>query len=272
MAPLPFADIAVDADAAAQEEAHEIRMRRLAFALAYPFAHPYRSYVYLGDFGAAPLPEDPADWSSPEGAPDHVKRGIDALARFDFSSATAVLAAGSNAAPLQLTRKYTIHEDHVGSIVIPCLCVRVPNHVACYGRQMAPYGSIPTMIVRQESASSLFYVNILDPHMLERLNHTEGLGTHYGLTELGHIEGSGFSPIEGMPVHGYQGLAGHFPYRLSSTPAFDSPFPALDQRQIQDRIITALGLDISVERFILQNIYEPEHRAQIIEKLRDLKI
>ncbi len=270
--PLPFADIAIHVDPAAEEEAHEIRMRRLAFALAYPFAHPDRSYVYLGDFGAAPLPEHPRDWAATEEASAPIRRATEALARFDFSTATAVLAAGSNAAPLQLTRKYTIHEDHLASVVIPCLRVRVPDHIACYTRQMAPYGSIPTMIVRQQGAASLFYVNILDRHMLERMNHTEGLGAHYGLTELGHVRQSGFAPIEGMPIHGYQAMAGHFPIRLDTTPAFDCDLPALDQRGMQERIITALGLDISVERFVLRNIYEPDHRAAIVEQLRDLRL
>ena len=267
---LPFADIAVDADLAAEEEAHEIRMRRLAFALAYPFAHPERSYVYLGDFGAAPLPEDPSDWSNIGSAPARMRRAMEALQKFDFANATAVLAAGSNAAPLQLTRKYMIHEDHAASIAIPCLRVRVPNLIACYTRQMAPYGSIPTMIVRQQGAASLFYVNILDRHMLERMNHTEGLGSHYGLTELGRVSGSGFAPIEGMPIHGYQAMSGHFPVRLHTTPAFDCDLPAIDQRGIQERIIAALDLDISVEQFVLRNIYEPSHRAEIVERLRDL--
>lgn len=269
---IPFADIAIDADAATEEEAHEIRMRRLAFALAYPFAHPDRGYVYLGDYGAAPLPDSPSDWTLRDGASPAMRRAVEALAAFDFSSATAVLAAGSNAAPLQLTRKYMIHEDHLSSIVIPCLRIRVPDHIACYTRQMAPYGSIPTMIVRHEGAASLFYVNILDPHMLDRLNHTEGLGTHYGLTELGHIEGSGFAPIEGMPIYGYQGLSGPLPYRLDTTPAFDCDLPALGQRAMQERIIAALGLNVSVERFVLRNIYEPDHRAEIIARLRDLEI
>ncbi|MCP1200154.1 hypothetical protein [Notoacmeibacter sp. MSK16QG-6] len=269
---IPFADIAIDADVATQEEAHEIRMRRLAFALAYPFSHPDRSYIYLGDYGAAPLPDRTEEWLKAKGAPARMRRAIEALSAFDFSSATAVLAAGSNAAPLQLTRKYMIHEDHLSSIVIPCLRVRVSDHIACYTRQMAPYGSIPTMIVRHEGAASLFYVNILDPHMLDRLNHTEGLGTHYGLTELGHIEASGFAPIEGMPVYGYQGLSGPFPYRLDTTPAFDCDMPAIGQRGIQERIIDGLGLDVSVERFVLRNIYEPDHRAEIVERLRDLEI
>ncbi|WP_114389784.1 hypothetical protein [Notoacmeibacter marinus] len=269
---IPFADIAVDADAATEEEAHEIRMRRLAFALAYPFSHPDRSYVYLGDYGAAPLPDEPARWLLPDGAPKATHRAVEALAAFNFSTATAVLAAGSNAAPLQLTRKYMIHEDHLSSIVIPCLRLRVADHIACYTRQMAPYGSIPTMIVRHEGAASLFYVNFLDPHMLERLNHTEGLGTHYGLTKFGQIEGSCFAPIEGMPLYGYQGLAGPLPYRLDTTPAFDCRLPPLGQRAMQERIIGALDLDVSVERFVLRNIYEPDHRADIVGRLRDLEI
>lgn len=260
------------------DDDHETRMLRLSFALSYPFDVPAGSFIFIGDYGAAPLPDDQALWIGPAGTRRDLsrpeQRACDEFARFDFGSSHAVISAGSNASPMQLWRKFTRRSGANTSdpLIIPCIRVRVKNHVACYARQLAPYGSIPTNVVHEEGAETVFHVNFLTDRLLERLNETEGLGVHYELQHYDELSAVGPRSTPPMPLRGYKGSSGSFPVRSSREECHGSALPACSQRQIQERVVDALGDDRAVESFILDNVYDPESRSRHLEALRTLRL
>ena len=46
---------------------------------------------------------------------------------------------GSNAAPVQLRRKFAKHLD---GVVIPVVKITIPGHIIAWGKHIAPYGAI----------------------------------------------------------------------------------------------------------------------------------
>ena len=231
----------------------------LQWALSYPFPRPQSAFVFLngaswplidtqGEFG---------DWviETPEGQRSFTNvlppSELTALQSGDYH---AVAAVGSNAAPAQLRRKF---RDHIDNVCIPVLQIDIPNHVVAYANRIAAYGSIPATLVPHEGGSVRVWATLLSSRDYEVMNATEDRGEIY--------DGIPIHPVNlpdaiTRPFEGYACLTGHLPLLVSAFESKGSDLPVGGQWEAQAAAIRALGLDLSVDRFVLENTADPELR------------
>lgn len=171
---------------------------------------------------------------------------------------TPVAAAGSNASPPQLARKF---RESPPAPVIGLRC-RLPDVEIHYAAHIAGYGSIPASLEREKGAVAEQFVCFLDPARREALHRSEAPGRYYNV-----VDASGATPIDaelwretaprgGFDVLGYSSVAGVVarpgrpPLRFAET----------SQWAAQEVVIEALGEALSPPEFILQNIADPSLR------------
>lgn len=93
-----------------------------------------------------------------------------------------VLAIGSNAAPVQLRRKFGGHPSGRRPIeVVPAM---VRDHDVVHAAMVARYGSVPATLVARPGTTCHVHVTLLDPPQLDHMHETEGLGSAYQLVRL----------------------------------------------------------------------------------------
>jgi hypothetical protein len=233
----------------------------LQWALSYPFPRPQSPFVFLngaswpligteGGFG---------DWliKTPEGNRSFAEvLPPSELAALNSGDYHAVAAVGSNAAPAQLRRKF---RDHLDNVCIPVLQIDVPDHVVAYANRIAAYGSIPATLVPHAGGSVRVWATLLSARDYAVMNATEDRGSIY--------DGIPISPVDlpeaiTQPFEAYACLTGHLPLLVSAFPSTGCDWPVGGQWEAQAAAIQTLGLDLSVDRFVLENTSDPKLRNQ----------
>ncbi|GGD17013.1 hypothetical protein [Aquisalinus flavus] len=248
--------------------------RDINFALSYPFAVPGGSYVYVD--GHAMALADTASSDMMAWIVHH--RGIQrtlgdvvhrtAHADMALDRLTPIVAAGSNASPMQLLRKFQQRRD----IIVPCLKMPVRDWTVTYARHIAPYGSIPASLERAPGETTQLFVNFLDAEAMDGMHGTESIGTYYQLAEVSLPEADSAPWASGMKAHAYTSHTGHLPFRPGGLETSDRRFAPRSQWQIQDIVIDLLGEDVSVMEFIARNMSDEAVRLQRERRLIDADI
>ncbi|TVQ32460.1 MAG: hypothetical protein EA356_13315 [Geminicoccaceae bacterium] len=92
---------------------------------------------------------------------------------------TAILAIGSNGAPLRLTTKFGGVDE-----IVPVMSARLANHAVVYAATITGYGSIPATFVPAAGATALVALTFLTDDQLARMHASEALGQHYELVDV----------------------------------------------------------------------------------------
>ena len=215
-------------------------------AVDYPYLAPLESYVFAAD---------------------------DAAAAFSIDNRRPVLALGSNAAPLQLHRKFAGTSGH-----IPVSRAVLFDHVIVYSAHFTRYGALPATLHRHAGAIAFVAITWLDDRQLARMHETESVGVNYDYVEVSDIRlehdaglGDGTIPTE-LGVGAYVSRHGPLlhanrPIRLAETASSGCPLPALTQpaalRFAQRRVAPDLPFDAFLERLVA----DPDFRAACSQKL-----
>lgn len=235
---------------------------RLARAKGYPYPRPNSSFVYVNGqtyefddsqwMGAGGL-----EWlktSTPFGELSIAQVLKNHDAKWELTREeplTPVLAVGSNAAPDQLARKFPQQLFPEG-VVIPVLRCVLPDFDVVYAPLISSYGSCTATLEYSPGSAVAIFVTYLQPHLLKRMDETEGAYNLCELTEVqlqialglqdykdgkvgrqilgtiyqyNHQHGSLNLPVEGYPQN--------VPIAIKEIAAVDRVFPALDQEEMQ---------------------------------------
>jgi hypothetical protein len=213
-------------------------------AADYPFLAPLERYVFsaIGE------------------APD-----------FDVAGRTPVLALGSNAAPLQLRRKFGQGFGH-----IPVSRAVLFDHVVVYSAHFTRYGSLPATLEQHPGGLTFVAITWLDPSQLARMHETEALGINYDYCELAdfRLEHDGEAlTATSVPIGAYVSRHGPLrhamaPIRLAETASSGCPWPALTQpaalRFAHRRIAPETAFDTFMERIVADAVF----RGDCSERLK----
>ena len=231
----------------------------LQWALSYPFPRPATPFVFL-DGATWPLTSTRgafADWRL-SGAGRETKFA-DALGErlkpFEAGDYHAVAAVGSNAAPAQLRRKF---RDHLDDVVIPVLRIAVPGHVVAYANRIAVYGSIPATLLAHEGAATTVWATLLSERDYQIMNATEDRGDIYDGIAIAPV---GIPASVRRPFEAYACLTGALPLLVDAFDNSGCDWPSGGQWEAQTAAVAALGLSLSVDRFVLENTADPDLRA-----------
>jgi hypothetical protein len=213
------------------------RAAALAWARAYPFDPPRRSYLFA-DGEARPLD------------------------RLDTEGRTPVLAVGSNRAPGQLSRKYA---GFPPGNAIPVTAARLAGFDVVYSSHFARYGSVPARLWPRPGVTVEVGVMWLTDPQLAHLHGTEG-AANYAFGRLSGIrleaEGAGLLTA----IDGYLGkrpplmLKGE-PVALAEIAADGRTGPALTQPEALDLARTVLAPEAETDAFILDLLADADLRA-----------
>lgn len=234
---------------------------KMQWALSYPFTRPEGDFLFVDgrtlDIRSTKGPI--SNWQVAEGG--HIRSladvvGVARAKLLDEGVYHPVVAVGSNAAPVQLQRKFARYIDNV---VIPVIAVQLPGHVICWANRIAAYGSVPATLADELGASVSAWATLLSPRDYALMNATEDLGVVYEAVPV---------RVEGAPeaVHGafeaYRCLTGHFPVRVSAFSAVNSNLPQGNQWTAQELAISRLGLETPVDRFVAETVSDADLAAQ----------
>jgi hypothetical protein len=215
-------------------------------ALGYPYHRPEGSFVYEPATGAE--------------AP---------LRREQLGGRTVVLAIGSNAAPVQLRRKF-------GRLagpgdVIPVVAGTLADHDVVFGALVASYGSIPATLHPSPGTGCRIHATLLTPAQLAVMNRSEGLGVSYDLVEISPDLVELEAPAAGQ-IWGYVARAGALrvdssPIALAAIPATGRRFPASSQHEVLRRVADLVGAGTAAE-FVHRVVADPGFRDGVNRALR----
>jgi len=232
---------------------------RLQWALSYPFPRPQSPFVFIDGetWPLTALDGGFGDWSVTQAG--RARRlgdllGPDRLRVFESGAYHAVAAVGSNAAPAQLRRKFAAHLDDVA---IPVIQVEIPGHAVAYANRLAVYGSVPATLAACEGARVRVWATLLNERDYALMNATEDRGEVYDAIA---VTAEGAPQAVERPFEAYACLTGRLPLRVSAFPAAGCPWPEGGQWEAQQAAIKALGLEMPVDRFILENTADPQLR------------
>jgi hypothetical protein len=226
---------------------------RLQWALSYPFARPREAFVFLNGASWAITSTEGgfAQWRV-HAARDEVALGDlltpGQLGDYEAGAYHAVAAVGSNAAPGQLRRKFAAHLDDVAILVIP---ITVPDHIVAYANRLAEYGSVPATLVARPGGTARVWATLLSARDYAIMNATEDRGAVYDGVP---IAPSDAPPAVRAPFEAYACLSGCLPLRVAAFPSTGCGWPEGGQWEAQAMAIEALGLDMAVDRFVLENV------------------
>ncbi len=205
---------------------------RILRAKSYPFGHPERSYLFragraepLADAGAA------------------------------IRGRVPVLASGSNAAPLQLARKYAAAAD----AEIPVTRARLRHFDSVYNAHIAAYGSVPATLFPSSDTVLTTFVTWLDAEQLEIMHATEQPGVNYHYTRLVGLE----VEVDGIGALGeayaYVSVAGCLihcegPVSLAEVPAQGRRYPARTQAEMLALVRDLVAPGADLDAFILETV------------------
>lgn len=217
---------------------------RLSWAKAYPFRQIDHSFTFIDGV---------------------VHPAIDISNR-----CMAVLAAGSNASPDQLYRKFGKRRKP-----ITLSKVKLEGWVIAYSAHFAGYGSIPATLVACKTARTSAFISWLDPDDLDLMHASEALGVNYdydtqsGLTVYGENEQP--IQIDGFyrSRHGALKLDGKI-VRIQGAECANNDWPALTQAQLLDYVAKRLAPELHADDFIIKIIEDRVFRDHCRMRLGEL--
>lgn len=249
-------------------------------ALAYPFAAPARSYVYingealpLGEFHRDRPGESLLDVPGGRVSLSHHLRvaGIDPAIAAE--PRLPVIASGSNAAPERLAQKFT--QTFAGGprdVVIPVVRAELHDFAPVYSAHISGYGAIPATLQHTAGVSSFVFVTWLTPGQLNRMHDTEALGLNYGFARIGGIR-LAFPDALLDRAYAYISLRGslhldgdHFALDPAHTGM--AGLQPLGQERVQTLVRDLLAPGLPLDGFIAENIRDEATRRRRIRLLR----
>jgi hypothetical protein len=185
-------------------------------ALAYPYATPDRSYLYL-DGKAHELPADGPD----------------------LNGRTPLLSYGANAAPEALARKLASLPD----VPMPVLRSELEGFDVVYSAHVSPYGAVPATLL--ESPGTTAPVFVVHPTLGQRALLTAS-EPNYDLVEAGGIAAyrskHGCLSIDGSPV------------ALAAVRSSGRTFPELDEPAVLERVRAHLAPGQGLTDFVRASV------------------
>lgn len=234
---------------------------KMQWALSYPFTRPEGDFLFVDGrtLDIRSTKGRISGWQVVDGG--HTRSlaeivGLERAQRLDEGAYHPVVAVGSNAAPVQLQRKFARYIDDV---VIPVIAVQLPGHVIAWANRIAVYGSVPATLAEEPGASVSAWATLLSARDYALMNATEDLGVVYEAVPV---------KVAGAPeaVHGsfeaYRCLTGHFNVRVSAFSATGSNLPQGNQWTAQELAIARLGLETPVDRFVAETVSDVRLAAQ----------
>lgn len=181
-----------------------------------------------------------------------------------------MLAAGSNAAPEQLSRKFGNRRKAIAVSV-----VTVQDYCVVYSAHFASYGSIPATLIPCQGALTHVCINWLDEADLATMHTTEALGVNYD-----YVDGTAIRVVDptgqAISIHGYyQSRPGPLmingaPVRLAMVASTGSTWPSLTQRSLLAWIGNALAPELAYHDFLDRIINDQDYRAACRNRLASL--
>lgn len=230
----------------------------LARALGYPYPRPSHSFLY--PCGPSPAPLSPSSEAAILSDP----------------SLTFVLAIGSNAAPSRLLAKFgpTSPRIHV-------LAVRVSGLDVVHSACITAYGSVSATVLPCPGVVLSTHATLLDPQQLAAMHATElGYAVVRVRAELVQMPSGVTLPQDrdvlayvwqGGPMRGPDGK----PRALELFEAEGRVFETCTQREAievaKDVAVKKgiVGMEESVETFVLSNVEDEKRRSRILQALRE---
>ena len=191
----------------------------------------------------------------------------------DLEKRIPILSVGSNRAPMQLERKFSINQD---------LCVTpavLYNSDIVYSASIAAYGSIPA--TQWPSVNTEVELNVLwlTQEQLNVMHLTEAVGIAYNFVKMkpGTIKIKDFE-FNG-DIYGYVSVAGSFPfeikkpYRLSEINAKNVNLKSINEETALVILMKFLEPKQSnLSEWIKKVIEDKGYRIQLHEKLKSIAI
>jgi len=216
-------------------------------AVDYPYLAPLDSYVFATSDQAPP---------------------------FSVDNRKPVLALGSNAAPLQLRRKFAGLPGH-----IPVSRAVLFDHVVVYSAHFTRYGALPATLHQHPGAIAFVAITWLDPRQLDRMHETESVGVNYDYVEIEDIrlEHDGVLAEAIIPgdlaVGAYVSRRGPLahqkrPIRLAETASSNCPLPALTQPAALRFAQRRVAPDLAFDDFLRRLLDDPTFRSDCTERLQ----
>jgi hypothetical protein len=181
-------------------------------ALAYPYATPERSYLYL----------DGQTRELPSAGPD-------------LSGRTPLLAYGANASPDALARKLA----SLPGVELPVLQAELEDFDVVYSAHVSPYGAVPATLLKSPGTTAPVFVLHPTPEQRALLTATE---PNYDLAEV-----SGIAVY--LSKHGPLSIDGS-PVALAAVRSVGRTLPELDEPAILERVRAHLEPQMSLEQFV----------------------
>lgn len=194
-----------------------------------------------------------------------------------WSSYTAVLAIGSNAAPAQLRRKFGVTPQpvHVVKALLSGMDV-------VYGAQLSHYASFGASLARSHGTVVDVFITLLNEHFLSSMHATE-LGYKFCRLNDGHhvqIVLADGRPLQ-RPVYAYVARCGPLRLQLdgsnASTPvaiteikARGRLFPQRTQPQLQRIVRDMVAAQEHLSHFVLSNVRDQQRRKRISHHVQQL--
>jgi hypothetical protein len=193
---------------------------------------------------------------------------------FSIANRKPVLALGSNAAPLQLRRKFAGFPGH-----IPVSRAVLFDHVVVYSAHFTRYGALPATLHQHPGAIAFVAITWLDERQLTRMHETESVGVNYDYVEiedirLEHDGGLAGSTIpDDLDVGAYVSRWGAMahqgkPIRLAETASSNCPLPALTQPAALRFAQRRVAPDLAFDDFLRRLLDDPAFRSDCTERLQ----
>lgn len=220
------------------------RAALLALATDYPYAAPDGSYLFENGAAVA-LPEEPAL----------------------FEGRVPILAHGSNRSPEQLSRKF-LDPRFAGpregrEACIPVTYGWLEGYDVVFAAHVARYGAVTSTLAAAPGVRARIAVTWLTGDQLLYMHETERMNYTFG-----RLPGGCYAPEAGPRPESLAAYIGnHGPLRLegaltgmAAVTAEGRPYPALAQRDLQERLAALHHPQEAFEAMLLARIAEPERR------------
>lgn len=180
-------------------------------ALAYPFATPDRSYLYLNG-EARELPDE-----------------------IDLSTRAPLLSYGANAAPEALARKLAPLPD----VELPVLRSELEGFDVVYSSHVSPYGAVPATLLESPGTTAPLFAVYPTQEQLALLSASE---PNYEL-----VEANGFAAYRSK--HGCLAIGGS-PVALAAVRSTGRTLPELDEPAVLEHVRANLAPELRLEEFV----------------------
>jgi len=208
---------------------------RLTRARGYPYPYPGRSYIWRNGEVTDFEPQATA-------------------------GRAAVLAVGSNRAPVRLGQKYLGKTN----APIPVQHAKLKDFDIVYAAHLTRYGSVPAMLQRAPGTTIELAVTWLNDAQLEIMHATEG-GYYYA--EIDAVELIYDDGTRAESVHLYVGREGHLvheekPVALIAIDGKDRPHAARNTAKVLEIVHARVAPEMPHDAFILRVIDDTDFRRE----------